>query len=602
MVTPLDTETTELLAAVPEALHYLRLLNNQIWCVFVKLGGFDELAKKAKSNDPQLSHPHIFSVSHTLIRLSANSILLSRTLLSCQSGSVNIGELEESFRRVTQDLDLALDELDKAERAARECGYMLIPEPFLSTDPMANVSTKLKKLDPRVYPSYALCAHERFQTSLDPVAASASGFIGCPSYDRPLPLLNIFSSDPSIIQGSVGSGGSSEKENARPSKREAVDMEHAEPVEEPREPGDDPEMEIAIAPLMLWSDSTHLANFRSASLWPIYLFFGHLSKYIHSKPTSFAAHHLAYIPSLLDTIQDVYRKIYGITATADILRFCKRELMQQIWLLLLDPEFMHAYVHGIIILCGDGIKRRLFPRFFTYSADYPEKILLACIKYLANCPCPRCLIQKAQIAALGTKIDTQQRAKIREDDNWLRKTINTTRQWIFERGYSLGSKRLKRALDPKSYLLTQSAFSIRLSQFGFNFFRMFVPDLMHEFELGVWKAVFIHILRILYTLGNDRIQVFNQRFRKVPTFGRDAIRRFSSDVAAMKKLTARDFEDILQCIIPVMEGLLPPPHDEIVADLLFILAFWHALAKLRLHTEFTLEHLKKATRDLGASL
>ncbi|KAL6307653.1 hypothetical protein BKA93DRAFT_48371 [Sparassis latifolia] len=101
---------------------------------------------------------------------------------------------------------------------------------------------------------------------------------------------------------------------------------------------------------------------------------------------------------------------------------------------------------------------------------------------------------------------------------------------------------------------------------------------------------------------NDRIQVFNQRFRKVPTFGRDAIRRFSSDVAAMKKLAARDFEDILQCIIPVMEGLLPPPHDEIIADLLFILAFWHALAKLRLHTEFTLEHLKKATRDLGASL
>jgi hypothetical protein len=28
-------------------------------------------------------------------------------------------------------------------------------------------------------------------------------------------------------------------------------------------------------------------------------------------------------------------------------------------------------------------------------------------------------------------------------------------------------------------------------------FSMLVVDLLHEFELGVWKAVFIHLLRIL---------------------------------------------------------------------------------------------------------
>ena len=30
---------------------------------------------------------------------------------------------------------------------------------------------------------------------------------------------------------------------------------------------------------------------------------------------------------------------------------------------------------------------------------------------------------------------------------------------------------------------------------------MFVVDLMHEIELGVWKALFVHLLRILDTLG-----------------------------------------------------------------------------------------------------
>jgi hypothetical protein len=66
----------------------------------------------------------------------------------------------------------------------------------------------------------------------------------------------------------------------------------------PREPGDDADLEIAIAPIMVWSDSTHLANFGTASLWPIYVFFGSLSKYFRAKPSSFAAHHLAYIPSV----------------------------------------------------------------------------------------------------------------------------------------------------------------------------------------------------------------------------------------------------------------------------------------------------------------
>lgn len=38
---------------------------------------------------------------------------------------------------------------------------------------------------------------------------------------------------------------------------------------------------------------------------------------------------------------------------------------------------------------------------------------------------------------------------------------------------------------------------------------MFVPDLLHEFELGVWKAVLTHLLRILHAEGRDRIQIFN---------------------------------------------------------------------------------------------
>ena len=52
---------------------------------------------------------------------------------------------------------------------------------------------------------------------------------------------------------------------------------------------------------------------------------------------------------------------------------CRRELFHAQWKDILDEEFLQAYEHGMVFLCGDNIKRQLFPRIFTYSADYPEK-------------------------------------------------------------------------------------------------------------------------------------------------------------------------------------------------------------------------------------
>jgi hypothetical protein len=47
--------------------------------------------------------------------------------------------------------------------------------------------------------------------------------------------------------------------------------------------------------------------------------------------------------------------------------------MQGIWKMLLNPAFLDAYEHGIVVRCYDGIFRCIFPRIFCYSADYPEK-------------------------------------------------------------------------------------------------------------------------------------------------------------------------------------------------------------------------------------
>ena len=57
-----------------------------------------------------------------------------------------------------------------------------------------------------------------------------------------------------------------------------------------------------------------------------------------------------------------------------------------------------------------------------------------------------------------------------------------------------------------------------------------------------------------------------------------------------------------QCIIPVIEGLLSEKDEKDVLDLIFILATWHAYAKLRLHTDHTLASFDTLTKPLGAAL
>jgi hypothetical protein len=57
---------------------------------------------------------------------------------------------------------------------------------------------------------------------------------------------------------------------------------------------------------------------------------------------------------------------------------------------------------------------------------------------------------------------------------------------------------------------------------------------------------------------------------------------------------------ISQCAIPAFDRLLPEPHNTTVLHLLAALAEWHALAKLRLHTEVTVNLLETKTTELAS--
>jgi hypothetical protein len=150
-----------------------------------------------------------------------------------------------------------------------------------------------------------------------------------------------------------------------------------------------------------------------------------------------------------------------------------------------------------------------------------------------------------------------------------------------------------------------------------------VVDFMHEFKLGVWKGLFVHLIWILYAAapGGKLVATLDKRY--VQNFRmcrarshRSHISQILADtliqphshtqiystnnVSELKKLAAWDYEDILQCSIPAFEDLLDEPHNKQLMKLLYQTAEWHAFAKLRMHTDTMLEHLRHLTKEFGS--
>ena len=151
--------------------------------------------------------------------------------------------------------------------------------------------------------------------------------------------------------------------------------EHDQSQHQPNEPGC--KFKELILGLMLWSDSTHLANFGSVSGWPLYLYFGNSSKYFWGKLGLGASHHIAYI-SLVSTclcnssvlqhsliltnrFLTLHNAIPSDSQKASILTHCCCELMHGVWTKLPNDKFVKAYHHGFTMKCLDGVWHCIYP-------------------------------------------------------------------------------------------------------------------------------------------------------------------------------------------------------------------------------------------------
>ena len=93
---------------------------------------------------------------------------------------------------------------------------------------------------------------------------------------------------------------------------------------------------------------------------------------------------------------------------------------------------------------------------------------------------------------------------------------------------------------------------------------MLVVDLMHEVELGVWKAVFIHLLRLLDCQNEslkhelDRRQALFEASEGLVLIFPLGFEKYKTRLnrSELKKMTAHDYEDMLQvCVITSIHDL-----------------------------------------------
>lgn len=153
-----------------------------------------------------------------------------------------------------------------------------------------------------------------------------------------------------------------------------------------------------------------------------------------------------------------------------MLAHCHRELTHEQWKILLDNDFLYAYEHGIVLDCGDGQQRRFYPRIFTYSADYCEKwvlllefniyyvtdpcthrVVMASIRNMGNCPCPRCKIRLSDAMMVGTASDRQVRQENKRfDDTKRQEAVDAARKAIFQQNLAVDSAFVERQLKDDS--------------------------------------------------------------------------------------------------------------------------------------------------------
>ncbi|KAJ6609765.1 hypothetical protein B0H10DRAFT_2295525 [Mycena sp. CBHHK59/15] len=125
-----------------------------------------------------------------------------------------------------------------------------------------------------------------------------------------------------------------------------------------------------IIPIIISSDKTLLTLFRNRTDYPVYLTIGNIPKDIRRKPSRQAQILLAYLPT--SKLEHISNKASRRRVLANLFHSCMGKILEPL---------------KTAVVSGDGVARRGHPILAAYVGDYPEQVLVTCVK---TKDCPQC--------------------------------------------------------------------------------------------------------------------------------------------------------------------------------------------------------------------
>jgi len=193
--------------------------------------------------------------------------------------------------------------------------------------------------------------------------------------------------------------------------------------------------------------------------------------------------------------------------------------------LILSP-LQKAGINGIRTSTGKGDIHRIHPIFAVHASDYPEQLLVTCVKFLG---CPKC---KAQGDGLG---DASAELEFRDLGRILHALAMVDTDSMEEFAQTCQEERIKPVIHPFWENLPYV-----------NVYRSITPDLLHQLYQGVIKHVFCWVISIH---GASEIDARCQRFPP-----NHHIRIFSKGISSLSRITGQEHNQMCRFLMGLLMG------------------------------------------------
>lgn len=290
---------------------------------------------------------------------------------------------------------------------------------------------------------------------------------------------------------------------------------------------------------------------------------GNIPKDIRRKPSRRGYILLGYLPTA--KLDHFTNKASRRRAVANLFHACMSKIVQ---------PMIKAGEEGVPMASGDGVVRRTHPILASYVGDYPEQLLVTCLK---NWECPHCEVPRDEIG----------------DGDALHALRNLLR--VFEALDAFGD-------GPAGYVKACKSAGIKPVVHPFwenlpyvNIFASITPDVLHQLYQGVLK----HLKQwILETYSNTEIDA---RCRRLPP--NHNIRLFMNGISSLSRVSGTEHDQICRFLLGIIIDIPLPgglSSARVVRAVRALLDFLY-LAQYPIHSTETLTLLDDALSRFHAN-